>query len=148
MSPRALLRRARDYWAGLLASPGGPGRVSRGMAAGAAAAMLPAFGLHLVIAAALAWLLRGSLPVATAACLFIGNPLTHLFLLPLEFELGRRLVPPSLDLLPKHGPGWLLLLLPDAEGTLAGGLLLAFILGLAVLLLSRWSLRAKEAKPR
>ncbi|WP_233553325.1 DUF2062 domain-containing protein [Teichococcus wenyumeiae] len=148
MRPRTLLKRVRDAWAGLLASPGGPGKVSRGLAAGAAAAMLPAFGLHLVVAAALAWILRGSLPVAAAACLSFGNPLTHLFLVPLEYELGRRLVPASLDFLPKQGPDWLLTLLPDAEETLAGGLLLAFVFGLAVWLLARRALAGKAAKPR
>ena len=148
MPPRALLKRARDAWAGLLASPGGPGKVSRGLAAGAAAAMLPAFGLHLVAAAALAWVLRGSLPVAAAACLFFGNPLTHLVLIPMEYELGRWLVPSSLDFLPKQGPSWLLALLPGAEETLVGGLILAMGLGLAVWLLSRRALLRKTAKSR
>jgi uncharacterized protein (DUF2062 family) len=110
--------------------------------------MLPAFGLHLVAAAALAWALRGSLPVAAAACLFFGNPPTHLFLIPLEYELGRWLVPPSFDLLPKQGPAWLLGLLPGAEETLAGGLLLALGMGLAVWLISRRALAARAAKPR
>lgn len=148
MRPRVLLKRARDAWAGLLASPGGPGRVSRGLAAGAAAAMLPAFGLHLVAAALLVGLLRGSLPVAVATCLFFGNPLTHLFLVPLEYELGRWLVPPSFNILPKHGPAWLLTLLPGAEETLAGGILLALLLGLVVWLLSRRALYSKAAKPQ
>ena len=144
MRPRALLKRVRDAWERLLASPGGPGKVSRGLAAGAAAAMLPAFGLHLVVAAALAWALRGSLPVAAAACLFFGNPLTHLFLVPLEYELGRRLVPASFDILPDRGPAWLLTLLPDAEETLAGGLLLALVLGVAVWFLARRALAQKS----
>jgi uncharacterized protein (DUF2062 family) len=110
--------------------------------------MLPVFGLHLIVAAALAWGLRGSLPVAAAACVLFGNPLTHLFLLPLEYELGRWLVPPSLELLPQHGPAWLLALLPGAEETLAGGLLLALCLGLAMWLLAGRALREKSAKPQ
>ena len=49
--PFARLRdRARTHWEAVLASPGGAGRVARGAAAGAFAAMLPAFGLHLAVA--------------------------------------------------------------------------------------------------
>lgn len=143
MRPRALLKRARDAWAGLLASPGGPGRVSRGLAAGAAAAMLPIFGLHLVVAAGLAWLLRGSLPVAAAACLLFGNPLTHLVLLPLEYAIGRRLLPPSLDILPSHGPRWLMALLPGAEEVLAGGIVMAVLVGV----LAGWLAHRALARP-
>jgi uncharacterized protein (DUF2062 family) len=148
MRPRALLKRARDAWAGLLASPGGPDKVSRGLAAGAAAAMLPVFGLHLLFAAAFAWLLRGSLPVAATACIAFGNPLTHLFLVPLEYGLGRWLLPASLDILPQRGPAWLLALLPGAEETLAGGLLLGFCAGAAAWLLARRALAGKSAKPQ
>ena len=126
-----------------MASPGGRDKVSRGLAAGTAAAMLPAFGLHLIFAAGLAWCVRGSLPVAAAACLAFGNPLTHLFLVPLEYALGRMLVPSSWNVLPVHGPSWLRTVLPGAEETLAGGLLLAVIAGLLVWLLARREL----AKP-
>jgi uncharacterized protein (DUF2062 family) len=114
------------------------------MAAGAAAAMLPAFGLHLVVAAILAWLLRGSLPVAAAACLAIGNPLTHLVLVPLEYALGRVLLPRSFDLLPQHGPAWLMALLPGAEETLAGGLVLSVLAGITACWLASRALRAAK----
>jgi uncharacterized protein (DUF2062 family) len=111
------------------------------MAAGAAAAMLPLFGLHLIAAAAFAWMLRGSLPVAGATCLVFGNPLTHAFLLPVEYALGRWLIPPSLDFLPQRGPAWLLSLLPAAEETLVGGVILAIVAGVAAWLLARRALR-------
>jgi uncharacterized protein len=104
--------------------------------------MLPAFGLHLIFAAVFAWLLRGSLPVAAAACLAFGNPLTHLVLVPLEYALGRWLIPPSWDFLPEHGPAWLLAVLPGAEETLAGGVMLAVLAGAAAWALARRGLKA------
>jgi uncharacterized protein (DUF2062 family) len=129
MRPRDLFRRAREGWDGLLASPGGRGRVARSIAAGAAAAMLPAFGLHLIFAAGFALALRASVPVAAATCLALGNPLTHAFLLPLEFAIGRFLLPPGLKFLPDIGPAWLLAALPAAEETLVGGALMALVVG-------------------
>jgi uncharacterized protein len=119
-----LRARARAVWRGLLDSPEGPSHMSRGVAAGAFAAMVPAFGLHLLIALAVAWLGRGSRAVAAAACLLIGNPLTHLATLPVAYELGRRLLPPVAA--PGQGrlPSWLGALLPIAEEAMVGGALL------------------------
>jgi uncharacterized protein (DUF2062 family) len=128
-SPPALWAQARARWALLLASPEGGTRIARGVAAGAAAAMLPAFGLHLVFAGAFALVLRGSLPVAAGICLGLGNPLTHLFLLPAEFALGRALLPPGADILPSHGPAWLMAALPAAEETALGGAIFALVAG-------------------
>lgn len=135
-----MLKRLRDRWEGLLASPGGTARVARGIAAGAAAAMLPAFGLHLIFAAGLALALRGSLPVAAAACVALGNPLTHAVLLPAEYALGRLILPPGLEFLPEHGPRWLLASLPAAEETLAGGVILALSVGLLAWAVARRSM--------
>ncbi|WP_159999745.1 DUF2062 domain-containing protein [Roseomonas sp. 18066] len=134
-------QQARTRWERLLASPGGPQRVARGIAAGAAAAMLPAFGAHLLFAGAFALALRGSLPAAAAACLALGNPLTHLLLVPAEFALGRWLLPPGLQFLPDHGPAWLLAALPAAEETVAGGLVFAVIAGSLAFLAARAALR-------
>lgn len=106
--------------------------MARGVAAGAAAAMLPAFGLHLAFAALFALILRGSLPVAGGTCLALGNPLTHALLLPAEYEIGRLLLPPEAEFLPTHGPAWLMAVLPAAEETVAGGLVLALLAGLVV----------------
>src|ERR687894_1515054 len=80
-------------WDAVLAAPGGEGHVARGAAAGAFAAMIPAFGLHLALALGAALLVRGSLAAAAAACLLIGNPLVHAIELPIAYELGRWLIP-------------------------------------------------------
>ena len=134
-------QQARTRWERLLASPGGPRRVARGIAGGAAAAMLPAFGAHLLFAALFALVLRGSLPAAAAACLALGNPLTHLLLVPAEFALGRWLLPPGLEFLPEHGPSGLMATLPAAEETVAGGLAFAIVAGSLAFLLARAALR-------
>jgi uncharacterized protein len=114
---------ARERWDAVLASPGGGEHVARGAAAGAFAAMIPAFGLHLALALGAALLARGSLSAAAASCLLIGNPLVHALELPLAFELGRWLIPagePGLAWL----PAWMRTLLPIAEEAFAGGALL------------------------
>jgi len=136
----------RARWATLLESPEDAARIARGVAAGGAAAMLPAFGLHLIFAAAFAGVMGGSLPVAAAVCIALGNPLTHALLLPAEFALGRLLLPPRLEILPTHGPAWLLAGLPAAEETLVGGILLALLVGGLSWYLAHRSLRRREAK--
>lgn len=142
-----MLHTLREKWTALLATPEGPGRAARGLAAGAAAAMLPVFGPHLFLAAALALLLRGSLSMALAACLVLGNPLTHALLAPAEFALGRLLLSPGPGFLPEHGPRWLLALLPAAEETLAGGVALALLAGPLAWLLARRKLSGPPRAP-
>ena len=144
MRARGILQRARTGWENLLASPGGAQRVARGIAAGAAAAMLPAFGLHLIFAGAFALVLRGSLPVAAATCLALGNPLTHAVLLPMEYALGRLIMPAHVEFLPDHGPRWLMAILPAFEETAVGGLILAVLAGALAWWMARLSLRHRE----
>lgn len=141
-----LRARARAAWRGLLDSPEGPGRVARGVAAGAFAAMVPAFGLHVLIAVAAAWLARGSRAVAAAACLLIGNPLTHAATLPVAYELGRRLLPHAA--VPGQGrlPSWLGALLPAAEEALVGGALLGVAAGAVAYAVTRHALRGRPTR--
>jgi uncharacterized protein len=140
---RRLRARARAAWRGLLDDPEGPGRAARGVAAGAFAAMVPAFGLHVLIALAAAWLARGSRAAAAAACLVIGNPLTHAATLPVAYELGRRLLPHAA--VPGQGrlPSWLGALLPIAEEALVGGTLLGVAAGGVAYAVTRHALRGR-----
>lgn len=55
--------------------PDPPHRIARGIACGVMVTFTPLFGLHFLIAAALAWLIRGNLLAAVFATL-LGNPLT------------------------------------------------------------------------
>jgi uncharacterized protein (DUF2062 family) len=112
--------------------------------------MVPAFGLHVLIALAAARLARGSRAAAAAACLLIGNPLTRAATLPVAYELGRRLLP--LAAAPGQGrlPPWLGALLPVAEEALAGGALLGVAAGAVAYAVARHALgpRAVELGPR
>ena len=119
--------RLRAGWQAVLAAPGGPRKVVRGVAAGAFAAMLPVFGLHLLVAGAAAALMRGSLPAAAAACLLLGNPLTHAVLVPAEYELGRLLLPTARAPHLRHGPEWLAAAVPAATEALLGGLVFGVV---------------------
>lgn len=114
---------ARARWDAVLAAPGGERRVARGAAAGAFAAMIPAFGLHIALALGAALLARGSLAAAGAICFLVGNPLVHAIELPIAYELGRWLIPTGYPG-PVWLPAWTRTLLPIAEEALAGGALL------------------------
>ena len=136
---------ARERWDAVLAAPGGEEQVARGAAAGAFAAMIPAFGLHLALALGTALLARGSLAAAAATCLLVGNPLVHAIELPLAYELGRWLIPVGFS-----GPGWLpawtRTLLPVAEEALAGGILLGATTALPAFFGVRRALAARAAR--
>jgi uncharacterized protein (DUF2062 family) len=139
-----LRARARAEWTRLLASPEKASRLARGIGAGAFAAMLPAFGLHVLIALAVAWLARGSRAAAAASCLLIGNPLTHAALLPVAYELGHRLLPAAAVPRFTDLPAWLAALLPVGEEALAGGAVLGVVAAGVAYALTRRALRRRS----
>lgn len=145
LSSLAPLRRARAKWAGLLDAPGGRDRVARGAACGAFAAMLPAFGLHVVLAVVAALLLRGSRVTAAGVCLLLGNPLTHAAVLPASLLLGRLILPPMPAAL--SGDSWLSRLLPAALDTLLGGAILGLLAALVTLVLVLRALPPRRDPP-
>lgn len=126
--------------------PAAPECVARGAAAGAFAAMVPLFGAHLLLAAVVARALRGSVAAALACCLVIGNPLTHLVVVPLAFALGHLLLPappaPGEDWLPP----WIAQAIPLGEEALAGGVVLGAAAAGAVFWLVR-RLLARRCRP-
>ncbi|WEX07672.1 DUF2062 domain-containing protein [Chelativorans sp. AA-79] len=65
-----------------------PHAIAAGIAAGVFASFTPFMGFHFLIAAALAWILRGNL-VASAFGTFIGNPLTFPFIWGATLGLGK-----------------------------------------------------------
>ncbi|SUE43186.1 Uncharacterized protein conserved in bacteria (DUF2062) [Roseomonas gilardii subsp. rosea] len=122
--------------------------MARGIGAGAFSAMLPAFGLHLALAAGLAFLVRGSITAAGATCLLLGNPLTHALLIPTEYEIGRAIL--GQELHHRASPGasfghWLSLGLPALEELLTGGLVIGIPVGIAAWVLARRILLRRAA---
>lgn len=71
--------------------PDTPHRIAFGFACGVFASFSPLFGLHLVYAAFLAWLLRGNI-VASLIGTLVGNPLTFPIIASLSMTLGRRIL--------------------------------------------------------
>ena len=67
--------------------PGTPASIAIGVASGVAASFLPFIGLHFLIAALVAILLRGNV-LASAIGTFFGNPWTFLFIWLSDYRLG------------------------------------------------------------
>ncbi|MEM1038890.1 MAG: DUF2062 domain-containing protein [Pseudomonadota bacterium] len=65
-----------------------PHAVAAGVAAGAFTSFTPFMGLHFVVAAILAWLLRGNV-IASALGTFFGNPLTFPFIWAAAYKCGH-----------------------------------------------------------
>ena len=65
-----------------------PHAVAAGVAAGAFTSFTPFMGLHFLLAAVLAWLVRGNL-LASALGTFVGNPLTFPFIWAATYNAGH-----------------------------------------------------------
>lgn len=68
--------------------PDPPYRIARGVAAGIFASFTPLFGFHFLIAALLAWAMRGNI-LASLLATFAGNPLTFPLIASVSVELGN-----------------------------------------------------------
>ncbi|MBF9044432.1 DUF2062 domain-containing protein [Rhodobacterales bacterium HKCCE4037] len=71
--------------------PGTPEQIARGIMAGAFVVFTPYFGLHFVIAALLAKMMRGSI-IASLLATFIGNPLTYIPIAFISLQTGHFLL--------------------------------------------------------
>ncbi|MBF9057811.1 DUF2062 domain-containing protein [Rhodobacterales bacterium HKCCSP123] len=71
--------------------PGTPEQIARGVFAGAFTIFTPFFGLHFVVAAALAKVMRGSILAALLAT-FLGNPLTYVPIAFISLQTGHWLL--------------------------------------------------------
>lgn len=90
--PKGGWRRASQYVVHRLRRLPDPAhRISRGIAAGVFTSFTPFFGLHFVIAAGLAWAMRGNI-VAALLATFFGNPLTFPLIAAVSMELGSMLL--------------------------------------------------------
>jgi len=66
-------------------------RLARGFACGVAISFTPLFGAHLLLSAALAWLLRGNI-VAALLGTIVGNPVTFPLMWAVTYPLGLWLI--------------------------------------------------------
>ncbi len=62
-------------------------KIARGIAAGVFTCFTPFFGLHFLVAAVIAWAIRGNVMAALLAT-FVGNPITFPFIAAISMELG------------------------------------------------------------
>jgi uncharacterized protein len=92
---RATVAPRKGFWRGfgyvhkrMRRLPDSPHRVALGFACGAFASFTPFFGLHFLLAAGLAWLVRGNI-IASLFGTIIGNPLTFPFISATALWTGR-----------------------------------------------------------
>jgi uncharacterized protein len=89
LAPRKGWRRGFDYiHKRMRRLPDSPHRIALGFACGAFASFTPFFGLHFILAAALAWLVRGNVLAALFGTV-IGNPLTFPLISATSLYVGR-----------------------------------------------------------
>ncbi|MGR3468013.1 MAG: DUF2062 domain-containing protein [Shimia sp.] len=67
--------------------PDSPERIARGIAAGVFTTFTPFYGLHFVVAALGAWIIRGNVLAAMLAT-FFGNPLTYVPIIAVSLNTG------------------------------------------------------------
>jgi len=86
--PSSGFRRTAQYYGYRITRiPGSSHAIAAGLATGVAVSFTPFFGLHLALALAITWLLRGSL-LASAIGTLVGNPWTFPFILILTYQTG------------------------------------------------------------
>ena len=91
--PRAGWERAAKYLFHRVARlPGTPYAIAGGFACGAAVSFTPFVGLHIVLAALLAWSIRANI-ISSAIGTVVGNPWTFPFIWVWVYELGRWMGP-------------------------------------------------------
>jgi len=81
--------------------PDEPHRIARGIFAGVAVTFTPLFGFHFLMAAFVAWIIRGNI-VASLLATFFGNPITFvpIGILSINFGyflMGRKIRDPEFD---------------------------------------------------
>lgn len=87
-APRSGWKRAFEYYSHRMKRlPDSPTRIAIGFACGVYVSFTPFFFFHFVVAAALAWALRGNI-FASAIGTFIGNPVTFPFIASACLEIG------------------------------------------------------------
>ena len=87
-APRTGWKRAFEYYSHRMKRlPDSPTRIAIGFACGVYVSFTPFFFFHFVVAAAMAWILRGNI-FASAIGTFVGNPVTFPFIASACLEIG------------------------------------------------------------
>lgn len=87
--PRGGWRRALHYMRHRLSRlPDAPHRIARGIFAGIWVSFSPIFGFHFMLAALVAWAIRGNI-IAALMGTFFGNPVTFPIIMGVSVELGN-----------------------------------------------------------
>ncbi|MEM7072754.1 MAG: DUF2062 domain-containing protein [Pseudomonadota bacterium] len=95
--PKLGWRRLSIYWSVRLLRLGeNRSQIARGFAFGAALSFTPLIGLHILFAAAMAWLTGANVPAAAIGTL-VGNPWTFPFIWWWIYWLGSRVLGSSFD---------------------------------------------------
>ncbi len=90
--PRSGWKRAAKYvWHRIRRLPDTPHKIARGVGAGVVISFTPFFGLHFVLAASLAMLIRGNI-IAAVLGTFFGNPLTFPVIAAVSLGLGHMIL--------------------------------------------------------
>ncbi len=116
--PRAGIRRSLVYaWHRVARISGSPHFITIGLASGVFASWTPFVGIHFLLAALLAFFLRGSL-LASALGTFFGNPFSFPFIWLATYNLGGYLLGQEslnhVDITLPDGTFWLLFTDPSA----------------------------------
>lgn len=92
---RATLAPRKGFWRGfgyinkrMRRLPDSPHRIALGFACGALASFTPFFGLHFIVAAGIAWMVRANI-IAALFGTIIGNPLSFPFISATSLWIGR-----------------------------------------------------------
>ncbi len=85
---RSWLRSGQYVTKRILRLTASPHAVAAGVAAGAFTSFTPFMGLHFLLAAILAWLVRGNF-IASALGTFVGNPITFPFIWAATYKTGQ-----------------------------------------------------------
>lgn len=137
MNPRHILYRLKRL-------PADPHAIAVGFASGAGLSCTPLFGLHFLLALALAWILRGNM-IAAAIGTVIGNPLTFPIFVSVSYLIGSTLFMSEAG---TSGHGMLTILKESFWITLSGSLFLAVGVFVASYLLLRPAIARLQARSR
>lgn len=143
VAPRRGWRRVYYYWRHRMQRlPDSPTRIALGFACGVYTSFTPFFGFHFVVAAALAWALRGNI-LASAIGTFAGNPLTFPFIVAASLEVGSLIMglPIKVNLLDRSFVEMVVVLLRNIDNLVIPYFVGGLIPGLAAAIVSFFLIR-------